>query len=90
MYKNRYFRVRENTKHIGYVFSRVREYIILQDIVFVLQSNSRSFIFYIPFLFFLLDFCHKILVGDGDLRMVLCHSMNAGSVVMIPLGGGDI
>ena len=34
-------------------------------------------------------FCPKILGGGGDLRMVLCHSMNAGSVVGIPWGGGD-
>ena len=32
----------------------------------------------------LLAFCSKILGGGGDLYMVLCHSMNAGSVVGIP------
>ena len=29
----------------------------------------------------LLGFCSKILGGGGDLQMVLCVSMNAGSVV---------
>ena len=35
------------------------------------------------------DFCSKILGGGGNLWMVLCHSMNADSVVWIPWGGGD-
>ena len=30
-----------------------------------------------------------MLRGGGDLQMVLCYSMNAGSVVGIPLGGED-
>ena len=34
-------------------------------------------------------FFSKILGGYRDLQMVLCHSMNAGSVVGIPLGGGN-
>ena len=34
-------------------------------------------------------FCPKILGGGGDLWKVLCHSMNAGSVVVISWGGGD-
>ena len=32
----------------------------------------------------LLAFCFKFFSGGGNLRMVLCHSMNAGSVVGIP------
>ena len=34
-------------------------------------------------------FCQKILEGGRGLRMVLCHSMNAGWVVRILVGGGD-
>ena len=34
-------------------------------------------------------FLPKILGGGGDLRMVLSHSGNAGSVVVIPGGGGN-
>ena len=37
----------------------------------------------------LLAFWPKILTGSRDLWIVLCHSMNAGSVVGIPWGGGD-
>ena len=32
----------------------------------------------------------KILVGDGNLRMVLCHYMNAGWVVGTPRGVGTL
>ena len=32
-------------------------------------------------------FAPKFLGGAGNLRMVLCHSMNAGSMVGIPWGG---
>ena len=33
-------------------------------------------------------FLPKILGGEGQVRMVLCHSVNAGSVVGIPWGVG--
>ena len=34
-------------------------------------------------------FWPNILGGGRDLRMVFCHSMKAGSVVVIPWSGGD-
>ena len=34
-------------------------------------------------------FCSKISGGGRDLQMVLCHSMNTGSVMGIPYSGGD-
>ena len=31
--------------------------------------------------------CPKVLGGGVDLQIVLCHYMNAGSVIGMPLGG---
>ena len=45
--------------------------------------------FHLSPLWLLLFFTRKLLGGGGDLRMILCHSMNTGSVMAIPWGGGD-
>ena len=37
----------------------------------------------------LLAFGFKNFGGDGDLQMVLCHSINEASVVGLPSSGGD-
>ena len=61
------------TQHVDYV----------HDIIFVLFGLLQSTYW------LLLAFCRKILGGVSNLSMVLCHSMNAGSMVGIPWCGGD-